>query len=108
MSVEEGLKSTEVEVIKEARGVAKGKVTKNIKSLKNSLVSDINGKFLFEEINEKIVKDIYENLDTCHDIFTVLHEKFCFHRVADKDPSEEGKSKEKEDLYSDTVSKEVS
>ena len=60
------------------------------------------------DINEKIVKDIYENLDTCHDIFTVLHEKFCFHRVADKDPSEEGKSKEKEDLYSDAVSKEVS
>ena len=38
MSVEKGLNSTEVEVIKDARATAKGKVTKNIKSLKKALV----------------------------------------------------------------------
>ena len=107
MSVEEGLKSTNVAVIKEARGVAKGKVTKTINSLKSALPSD-NGKFLFELIDEKIVKEIYEKLDSCHDTFTELHERYCYNRVAEKDLAEELKTEEREAQYSEKVATDVS
>ena len=51
MSVEEGLKSTDVEVVKQARGVAKSKVTKSIKTLKLLLVCDPSGTFPIDEID---------------------------------------------------------
>ena len=105
MSVEEGFKSIDVEVIKEARGVAKGKVSKNIKSLKSALISETN-KFLFDEIDEGMVQAIYEKLDTCHDTFQDLHERFCFFRTEKDDTVQENAAKEKEDSYSNQVSTE--
>ena len=105
MSVEEGFKSIDVEVIKEARGGAKGKVSKNIKSLKSALISETN-KFLFDEIDEGMVQAIYEKLDTCHNTFQDLHERFCFFRTEKDDTVQENAAKEKEDSYSNQVSTE--
>ena len=52
MAMEEGLVSTDVAVIKQARQVAKGKVTRNINSLDFALVQDEEGKFIFNKIND--------------------------------------------------------
>ena len=59
MSVEEGLKSTNVEVVKQARGVGKSKVTKSIKTLKLLLICDPFGRFLIDEINAEKVEENY-------------------------------------------------
>ena len=48
MLVEEELKSTDVGAIIEARAMAKGRVNRHIKSLRNFLKSDTIGKFLFD------------------------------------------------------------
>ena len=61
MSVEEGLKSTDVEVAKQARGVAKSKVTKLIKTLKLLLICDPTGTFPIDEIDAEKVEENYED-----------------------------------------------
>ena len=108
MSVERGLNSTNVDEIKEARATAKGKVTKNITFLKNALVCDANGKFLLDEIDEQLVRGTYEKLDTCHDTFQMLHTRFCFFRIEEKDPTTEAEAKEREKTYSEQVSTDLS
>ena len=108
MSVEKGLQSTDVAEIKAARAVAKGKVTKNISSLNSDLVSDTAGQFLLEDIDEQIVKGVFEKLDSCYDIFLELHELYCYHREDSKDLSFDAKAKEIEDSYFKEVSTEFS
>ena len=102
MLVEKGLKSTDVEVIQEARAKAKGKVITTIKYLKNALA---NGNFLLDEI-EKFVQAAYEKLDSRHNTFQELHERFCLFRTKEKDPIAEAEAKEREDSYSKQVSTE--
>ena len=80
-------------------------MSKNIKSLKSALISETN-KFLFDEIDEGMVQAIYEKLDTCHDTFQDLHERFCFFRTEKDDTVQENAAKEKEDSYSNQVSTE--
>ena len=108
MSVEKGLQSTDVAEIKAARAVAKGKVTKNIKSLNSDLVSDTNGQFQLEEIDDQIVEGIFEKLDNDHDTFLELHELYCYYREDSKDPSFDVNAKELEDFYYKEVSTEIS
>ena len=62
MSVEEGLVSTDISVIKQARGVAKGMVTKCINSLDIALVQDADGGFIFDEIDQTNLGEIHMNL----------------------------------------------
>ena len=104
MSVERGLNSTDVEVIKGARATAKGKVTTNIKFLKNALA---NGKFLLEEI-EHFVQRANEKLAACHDTFQELHERYCYFRAKEKDPAAEAEAEEREDSYSHQVKTDIS
>ena len=75
MSIEEGLVSTDVAVIKQARQVAKGKVTRNINSLDFALVQDTEENFIFNEINEKRVEDIYATLLSSYETFQELHDR---------------------------------
>ena len=68
MSVQEGLQSTDVSVIKMARSVAKGKVTKNLKELKSALVFE-GGTFVHDDIDEEDVKKYHNSLRIAHDEF---------------------------------------
>ena len=104
MLVEKGLKSTDVEVIQEARAKAKGKVITTIKYLKNALA---NGNFLLDEI-EKFVQAAYEKLDSRHNTFQELHERDCYFRAKEKDPTAEAEAKEKEDSFSNQGSTDIS
>ena len=111
MLVKEELKSADVEAIKEThlrRAMAKGKVKNYSRSLRDDLISDTNGKFLFDEIDEGMVQETYEKLKTWHHTFQDLHEKFGFFRKEEKDPDEENTAKEKEDSYSNQVTTEFS
>ena len=108
MSVEKGLNSTVLEVIKDARATAKGKVTKNIKSLKKALVRDATGKFLLDKIDEQLVQGTYEKLDACHDTFHELHERFSNFRVEEKEPTAEAAALLREASYSEQVSTDYS
>ena len=80
MSVEEGLKSTDVEIIKSARGSAKGKVSKYVKALENVLLRD-GGTFLLEEIDHDRAKKVYNSLNTSNEEFLELYNKY--HRYAE-------------------------
>ena len=100
MSVEEGLESADAGVIKEARGVAKGKVTKNIKSLKIALISDKDGKFLLDQMDMSIVQGVYDKLDSCHDTFQDLHERYCIYRAEETETEEERRATVAEETYS--------
>ena len=67
--------STDVAVIKQARQVAKGKVTRNINSLDFALVQDGEGKFVYNEINEKRLEEIYATLLSSYEAFQELHDR---------------------------------
>ena len=67
MSVEEGLKSTDVEIIKAARGAAKGKVSKYVKALDQALFRD-EEVFRLDEIVESRVETVYDNLNTSNEL----------------------------------------
>ena len=81
MSVEEGLKSTDVEIIKSARGSAKGKVSKYVKALDNVLLRD-GETFLLEEIDHDRAEKVYESLNTSSEEFQELHDRY--HRYAEE------------------------
>ena len=81
MSVEEGLNSTDVDVLAQARGIAKGKVTKTIKTLKLLLIQDDNKAFLIDEINEAEVDESHSKLKKNFDDFLEIHERYCVYRT---------------------------
>ena len=76
MSIEAGLSSTEVAVIKEARKQAKTKVTKISKSLNFALVQETDGSFIYSDIDKNEVANEYAALVSSYDTFQVLHERF--------------------------------
>ena len=100
MSVQEGLQSTDVSVIKMARSVAKGKVTKNLKELKSALVYE-GGTFVHDDIEEADVKKYHNSLRIAHDEFQELHERYI--SFADLDPTIETLVRESEEKYSSDV-----
>ena len=78
MSVEEGLKSTDVEIIKSARGSAKGKVSKNVKALGNVLIRD-GETYLLDDIDHDRAEKIYDSLNASNEEFQELYDKYhCF------------------------------
>ena len=75
MSIEEGLKSTDVVKIKEARGRAKGLVTKYSKKLQADLLIEDN-EFLLDEIKSDEVQELFQKLDKSQNDFEDLHERY--------------------------------
>ena len=104
MSIAEGLASTDVAKIRAARGAAKGQVSKNIRSLRDKLVVD-NSKFLFDEIDESMVQEVYKKLDTAYNQFQDLHEKLLELRVNEADANTEKEALLKENTYFDNIAK---
>ena len=107
MSVEEGLKSTDVTVIKQARAAAKGKVTRSINSLDLALVQDTSGKFIFSEINEKRLEVIYETILSSYETFQEIHDRH-FEYACPQDDEQMAKFIEDESEYAKNVAKAVS
>ena len=93
MSVEEGLKSTDVEIIKAARGAAKGKVSKYVKALDKALFRD-EEVFRLDEIDESRVETVYDNLN---DEFQELYDRY--HQYASINASTAALIKEFEEKY---------
>ena len=104
MSIEEGLASTDVAKVRAARGAAKGQVTKNIRNLRDELVVE-DSKFLFDEIDEKMVQEVYQKLDTAYNQFQDLHEKFLELRVKEAEANAEKEALLKEDSYLENIAK---
>ena len=78
MSVEEGLKSTDVEVIKSARGTAKGKVSRYVKALDNLFLCD-EETFLLEDIDYNRAEIVYDNLNNSSEEFQELYNIYHCH-----------------------------
>ena len=75
MSVKEGLVSEDEEVIKKARGTAKGTVTIYLNRLPMVLIKD-DDRFLHEQIDRSEVKEIFDKLDENLQNFQILHERY--------------------------------
>ena len=108
MSIEEGLISTDVEVLKLSRGIAKGKVTKAVKALRLSLASNAEGVFLFDEINAAKVEENFSKLEKSYDDFSEIHERLSACRASGGDDEQDKSTKDEDDAYSNEISKEYS
>ena len=84
MSIEEGLVSTNVDKIRNARGIAKGRVIRIITNLQNALVVK-DGKYLHvnDEIDEEMVQEDYQKLKKTYNNFWNLHYRYEFFRFGD-------------------------
>ena len=76
MSVEEGLRSEDVELVKKARGVARGTVTNFINRLPRLLIKNTAGNLQCEKIIKTEVFALSGKLDKSHDTFQELHERY--------------------------------
>ena len=99
MSIEEGLKSTDVAKIKAARGIAKGQVTKNVNYLRDQLVIE-EGKFVFEEIDDNKIQEYYLKLEKAVVTFEDLHERYKFYYTEkETDPEKKKTFHEEENIF---------
>ena len=106
MSLEEGIKSTDVGIIKAARGKAKGLVTRHVKNLRDSLVEE-EGKFLFDVIDDNKIQEHYRNLEEALVKFQDLHDRYIFYYTEkETDPEKKKAFHEEQDVYYDDAMKE--
>ena len=97
--MEEGLQSSEVSVIKNARAVAKGKVTKYSNSLDITLVQH-GDDFIFDEIDADKVGEAHANLLSSYDKFQELHERYVDHASLESDEDEKKYAKNIAEAFS--------
>ena len=100
MSMEAGLQSSEVSVIKNARAVAKGKVTKYSNSLDITLVQNGDESFIFDEIDAEKVGEAHANLLSSYDTFQELHERYIDHASLETDENEKKYAKNVAEAFS--------
>ena len=99
MSIEEGLKSFEPNVIKIARGAARTQVTRLINKLKDTLKYDKGGTLIIEKVNRENVEGNVANLDKYMDNFVDLHSRYSEVREKDSDGLAEAANQTNESLY---------
>ena len=105
MSLEEGIKSTDVATIKAARGIAKGQVTKNVNYLRDQLVIE-EGKFVFEEIDDNKIQEYYLKLEKAVVTFEDLHERYKFYYTEkETDPEKKKTFHEEENIFRENALK---
>ena len=102
MSIQEGLLSSDPEVIKLGRRTAKGKVSSKVNYLKNLLESESEDLIDGDEMRQKL-QDIEDNLE----LFQQLHEHFLENRITLKDKTAEVNFIQEQDNYQDEVIKKV-
>ena len=103
-TLQEVLKSNDVDLIKRARATYKGKLTRTSKSLIEELKRDDNGVFLLDEIDKTEAASILSTMQKVKDTVEELHIRFTIKRVC-KDGSEEDKFEKEDDVYSKTLEK---
>ena len=91
MSVQEGLESENPEVIKKARGTAKGRVTNFVNRFPLMLKKDKDGNFVHDQIDGADVSDVVSKLEESLQHFLDLHVRFIQFRVALEDANKEKK-----------------
>ena len=103
MSVEEGLRSEDVDVIKKARGLARGTLTNFINRLPKLLIKNSAGNLQCERISNTEVIALSVKLDKSHDTFQELHERFSQFRERGKESTEEEDLQKADDVYGQEV-----
>ena len=63
---------------------------------------------MFEEIDNDLAEEAYDELDIAHDQFQDLHERYLCYREKETNPEDEEKTLEKEESYAQDVGKEFS
>ena len=94
MSIKEGLDSVEPNVIKRARGVAKGNVTKHTKKLNALLKKDSDGKFVYDDIDKTDVTEVADKLNESLEDTWNLHSRLLQFREVATDATENDKQLE--------------
>ena len=103
MSIEEGLKSSDLSTIKSARGTAKGQVTRYINDLKNYLKRDQDGNLVTAKVSKDMVLGFMTKIETNYDSCLNLHQKFRDLRPKKPDEAAEADAKAEDDMYENTV-----
>ena len=99
MSVRESQMSEDASVIKKARAVSKGRVTKNINSLNITLTQDEEERFVFDEIDQDMVSLAISHLHSSYDAFQELHEWYLIHALLEDDEDEGDYAKQVADAF---------
>ena len=103
MSIEEGLKSSDLSTIKSARGTVKGQVTRYTNDLKNYLKRDQDGNLVTAKVSKDMVLGFMTKIETNYDSCLILHQKFRDLRPKKPDQTAEADAKAEDDLYENTV-----
>jgi len=103
MSIEEGLKSSDLSTIKSARGTAKGQVTRYINDLENDLNRDQDGNLVTAKVSKDMVLGFMTKIETNYDSCLNLHQKFRDLRPKKPDEAAEADAKAEDDMYENTV-----
>ena len=103
MSIEEGLKSSDLSTIKSARGTAKGQVTRYTNDLKNYLKRDQDGNLVTAKVSKDMVLGFMTKIETNYDSCLILHQKFRDLRPKKPDQTAEADAKAEDDMYENTV-----
>ena len=102
MSVEEGLLSADLSVIKKARTVSKGRFTKNINSLNITLSQDEDERFVFDNIDHDMVSLANSHLHSSYDTFQELHERYLLRAYLKDDEDKDDCAKQVAEAFSAT------
>ena len=75
-TVQEALKSNDIDLIKRTRSTYKSKLTRASNLLVEELVKDESGKFKFNEINPDDVSSLFSNLQKVKELVDELHTSY--------------------------------
>ena len=103
-TLQEVLKSKDVELIRRARSTYKGKLARATRSLEDELRKDNNGVFVIDEIDQSEIDSIMSAVQKAKDIVEELHVRYTLLR-SPMDGSEEEKLQKVDEDYSDSLEK---
>lgn len=103
MSLKEGLESEDPIVIKRARGVAKGNVTRHTKNLTVLLKKDSEGEFVYDDIDEADVLELVNKVNESLEDTRNLHSRLQQFREVLENAVDNDKQLEEDQTYIDEV-----
>ena len=103
-TINEALKSRDENLIKRARTVYKGKLTRAAKVLIEELKRDDSQKFMFDDINENEISSMLATLQSAKDIVEELHVRYTLMR-SHTEGSEESALEEVDEEYGEGLEK---
>ena len=103
MSLKEGLESEDPNVIKRARGVAKGNVTRHTNKLTVLLKKDSEGEFVYDDIDETDVLEVVNKVNDSLEDTRNLHSRLQQFREDPENAVDNDKQLEEDQTYIDEV-----